>query len=143
MVQNSVETHFYCLIMCINKMMIWVGTRRQKLRMLFDTGSTDTWFASRKCWFLDLFCWMFSFYDNWESSTYVGDGSSFNVTYLDRNYSVFRSMDTIWVKFEYIWKYNSPADKLVIPSQPSICRVTNIFNQFYFSNKYNGIIRYV
>ncbi|CAH8299502.1 unnamed protein product [Schistosoma turkestanicum] len=42
---------------------ITVGTPPQKLRVLFDTGSTDTWLASRKCWFLDIFCWMFSFYD--------------------------------------------------------------------------------
>ncbi|CAH8552334.1 unnamed protein product [Schistosoma rodhaini] len=106
---------------------ISVGTPPQKLRVLFDTGSTDTWFASRNCWFLDIFCWMFSFYDSSKSSTYVADGSSFDVTYLDSNYSGFWSLDNIRI------------GSLVIRNQ-AFAEMRNIFSLDYFTNKYDGII---
>ncbi|CAH8556236.1 hypothetical protein MS3_00005500 [Schistosoma haematobium] len=106
---------------------ISVGTPPQKLRVLFDTGSTDTWLASRKCWFLDIFCWMFSFYDSSKSSTYVADGSNFNVQYLDSNYSGFWSLDTIRI------------NPLEIRNQ-AFAEMRSIFNLDYLSDKYDGII---
>ncbi|CAH8556265.1 unnamed protein product [Schistosoma haematobium] len=106
---------------------ISVGTPPQKLRVLFDTGSTDTWLASRKCWFLDIFCWMFSFYDSSKSSTFVADGSNFNVQYLDSNYSGFWSMDTIRI------------NPLEIRNQ-AFAEMRSIFNLDYLSDKYDGII---
>ncbi|CAH8548697.1 unnamed protein product [Schistosoma margrebowiei] len=106
---------------------ISVGTPPQKLRVLFDTGSTDTWFASRKCWFLDIFCWMFSFYDSSKSSTYVADGSSFHVSYLDGDYSGFWCLDTIRI------------NSLEIRNQ-AFAEVRSIFNLDYLSDKYDGII---
>ncbi|XP_018651471.1 subfamily A1A unassigned peptidase (A01 family) [Schistosoma mansoni] len=106
---------------------ISVGTPPQKLRVLFDTGSTDIWFASRNCWFLDIFCWIFPFYDSSKSSTYVADGASYHVTYLDSNYSGFWSVDTIRI------------NSLVIRNQ-SFAEMRSIFNRDYFTNKYDGII---
>ncbi|CAH8548669.1 unnamed protein product [Schistosoma margrebowiei] len=106
---------------------ISVGTPPQKLRVLFDTGSTDTWFASRRCWFLDIFCWMFSFYDSSKSSTYVADGSSFHVSYLDGDYSGFWSVDTIRI------------NSLEIRNQ-SFAEVRSIFNLDYLFDKCDGII---
>ncbi|CAH8527728.1 unnamed protein product [Schistosoma mattheei] len=106
---------------------ISVGTPPQKLRVLFDTGSTDTWLASRKCWILDIFCWMFSFYDSSKSSTYVADGSSFHVRYLDGEFSGFWSVDTIRI------------NSLEIRNQ-AFAEVRSIFNLDYLSDKYDGII---
>ncbi|CAH8556278.1 hypothetical protein MS3_00005502 [Schistosoma haematobium] len=106
---------------------ISVGTPPQKLRVLFDTGSTDTWLASRKCWFLDIFCWMFSFYDSSKSSTYRPNGSIYNVHYLDSVYSGFWSMDTIRI------------NSLEIQNQAFV-EVRSIFNLDYLSDKYDGII---
>ncbi|CAI2728321.1 unnamed protein product [Schistosoma spindalis] len=106
---------------------ISVGTPPQKLRVLFDTGSTDTWFASRKCWFLDIFCWMFSFYDNSKSSTYRPNGSIYEVHYLDSVYSGFWSMDTIRI------------NSLEIRNQ-AFAEMRSIYNVDYLSDKYDGII---
>uniref|UniRef100_A0A5K4F8Q9 Subfamily A1A unassigned peptidase (A01 family) n=1 Tax=Schistosoma mansoni TaxID=6183 RepID=A0A5K4F8Q9_SCHMA len=106
---------------------ISVGTPPQKLRVLFDTESTDTWFASRNCWFLDIFCWMFPFYDSSKSSTYVADGSSYLVSYLDSNFSGFWSVDTIRI------------GSLVIRNQ-AFAEMRNIFNLDYYNCKYDGII---
>uniref|UniRef100_A0A3Q0KM05 Subfamily A1A unassigned peptidase (A01 family) n=1 Tax=Schistosoma mansoni TaxID=6183 RepID=A0A3Q0KM05_SCHMA len=106
---------------------ISVGTPPQKLRVLFSTGSIDTWFASRKCWFLDIFCWMFRFYDSSKSLTYVADGSSFHVSYLDDSLSGFWSVDTIRI------------NSLVIPNQ-AFGEMRNIFSLDYFTSKYDGII---
>ncbi|KAK4467361.1 hypothetical protein MN116_008870 [Schistosoma mekongi] len=104
-----------------------VGTPPQRLRVLFDTGSTDTWLASRRCWFLDIFCWLFSFYDSAKSSTYKSDGSSFDVKYLYGSFSGIWSIDTIWI------------NSLVIRNQ-AFAEMTNIFNWDYFIGEYDGII---
>ncbi|KAH8878248.1 Lysosomal aspartic protease [Schistosoma japonicum] len=104
-----------------------VGTPPQRLRVLFDTGSTDTWFASRRCWFFDIFCWLFSFYDRTKSSTYRPDGSTFEVRYLDSNYSGIWSVDTVRI------------NSLIIQNQ-AFAEMTNIFNADYFTDKYDGII---
>ncbi|KAH8878247.1 Lysosomal aspartic protease [Schistosoma japonicum] len=104
-----------------------VGTPPQRLRVLFDTGSTDTWFASRRCWFFDIFCWFFSFYDRTKSSTYRPDGSTFEVRYLDSNYSGIWSVDTVRI------------NSLVVHNQ-SFGEMMSIFNLDYFTNKYDGII---
>ncbi|CAH8498380.1 unnamed protein product [Schistosoma turkestanicum] len=106
---------------------ISVGTPPQKLRVLFDTGSTDTWLASRKCWFLDIFCWLYSFYDSSKSSTYEADGSSFHVRYLDGNFSGFWSVDTIRI------------NSLVIPRQ-AFAEMTNIFSADHLTDKYDGVV---
>ncbi|CAH8299497.1 unnamed protein product, partial [Schistosoma turkestanicum] len=106
---------------------ISVGTPPQKLRVLFDTGSTNTWLASRKCWFLDILCWLYSFYDSSKSSTYEADGSGFHVSYLDGNFSGFWSVDTIRI------------NSLVIPRQ-AFAEMTNIFNFDYLTDKYDGVV---
>ncbi|CAH8848739.1 unnamed protein product [Trichobilharzia szidati] len=104
-----------------------VGTPPQKFRVLFDTGSTETWLPSRKCWFLDIPCWFIRFYDSSKSSTYQSNGTEFNISYLSGSYSGYWSMDTMQI------------NSLVIHNQP-FAEVTNVFSDDFFGSKFDGIV---
>ncbi|CAH8848989.1 unnamed protein product, partial [Trichobilharzia szidati] len=106
---------------------VLVGTPPQTFRVLFDTGSTDTWFPSRKCWFLDIPCWFIRFYDSSKSSTYQRNGTSFEVDYMDSTFYGFWSMDTIQI------------NSLVIRNQ-AFAEVTDIFSTSFFGSEYDGTI---
>jgi hypothetical protein len=56
-----------------------VGTPPQKFTVVPDTGSSNLWLYSKSCWSLP--CWTHALYDNKKSSTYVADGSKFDITY--------------------------------------------------------------
>ena len=56
-----------------------IGTPPQKFTMVPDTGSSNLWVYSHKCWAIP--CWTHSTFDNSKSSTYVKDGEAFNITY--------------------------------------------------------------
>ncbi|VDQ02682.1 unnamed protein product, partial [Trichobilharzia regenti] len=95
-----------------------VGTPPQKFRVLFDTGSTDAWLPSRKCWFLDIACWFIRFYDSTKSSTYQSNGTKFEVKYIVGSYSGFWSLDTM----------------------QAFAEVTNVFSDDFFANEFDGLI---
>ncbi|KAF1798558.1 aspartic peptidase domain-containing protein [Mucor lusitanicus] len=56
-----------------------VGTPGQSLKINFDTGSSDFWFASTLC----STCTTHTRYDSSKSSTYVADGRSWSIQYGD------------------------------------------------------------
>ena len=56
-----------------------VGTPAQKFTVVPDTGSSNLWLYSKKCWSIP--CWTHPLYDNSKSSTYEADGSAFDITY--------------------------------------------------------------
>nr|CAH8848944.1 unnamed protein product [Trichobilharzia regenti] len=104
-----------------------VGTPPQTFRVLFDTGSTDSWLPSRKCWFLDIPCWFIRFYDSSKSSTYKRNGTKFDISYLIGSYSGFWSMDTMQI------------NSLVIRNQ-AFAEAINVFSDDFFSSKKNGVV---
>ena len=55
-----------------------LGTPNQKFEVIFDTGSSDLWVASVNC---DDSCGKHAEYDSSKSSTYIANGTSFNITY--------------------------------------------------------------
>jgi len=56
-----------------------IGTPPQKFTMVPDTGSSNLWVYSHKCWAIP--CWTHATFDNSKSSTYQKDGQAFNITY--------------------------------------------------------------
>jgi len=73
---------------------ITIGTSRpeQKFQVIFDTGSSDLWVASSKC---DSSCGTHSKYNSAKSSTYVANGTIFDIEYGSGPVSGFDSNDRV------------------------------------------------
>jgi len=56
-----------------------VGTPAQTFTVVPDTGSSNLWLYSKKCWSIP--CWTHPLYDNTKSSTYKKNGEAFDITY--------------------------------------------------------------
>ncbi|XP_071569188.1 lysosomal aspartic protease-like [Temnothorax nylanderi] len=62
---------------------IEIGTPPQTFKILFDTGFSDLWVPSKNCDVSQPACWEHNKYDNTQSTTYVPEGVTFNVSYYD------------------------------------------------------------
>lgn len=71
---------------------IALGTPEQTFEVIFDTGSSDLWVASSQC---DSSCGRHSKYNSAASSTYVANGTSFDIMYGSGPVSGFQSFDTL------------------------------------------------
>lgn len=71
---------------------IALGTPDQKFNVIFDTGSSDLWVASSQC---DDSCGRHAKYDSSKSSTYIANGTSFDIEYGSGPVSGFQSIDNM------------------------------------------------
>lgn len=69
-----------------------LGTPEQKFNVIFDTGSADLWVASSQC---DSSCGRHAKYSSAKSSTYVANGTSFDIMYGSGPVSGFQSIDNL------------------------------------------------
>lgn len=74
---------------------ITIGTPPQKFKVCPDTGSSNLWVPSKKCWSLP--CWVHSTYDSAKSSTYTPDGRDVNITYGSGSCDGFASADIVQI----------------------------------------------
>ncbi|KAK4781947.1 hypothetical protein SAY86_016049 [Trapa natans] len=75
---------------------IGVGTPPQTFTVIFDTGSSNLWVPSSKCYF-SLACYFHSKYKSSRSSTYTRIGTNCEITYGSGSISGFLSEDNIKV----------------------------------------------
>jgi hypothetical protein len=71
---------------------IALGTPEQKFNVIFDTGSSDLWVASSQC---DDSCGRHAKYNSAASSTYIANGTAFDIMYGSGPVSGFQSIDNL------------------------------------------------
>lgn len=70
-----------------------LGTPGQTVRVVYDTGSSNLWASNQKPGWLS----QHKYYDNTKSSTYVSNGTVFNIEYGSGPVAGFYSADTIGI----------------------------------------------
>ncbi|KAL1293920.1 hypothetical protein HN51_054593 [Arachis hypogaea] len=75
---------------------IGIGTPPQTFNVIFDTGSSNLWIPSSKCYF-SLACYTHHWYKSSKSKTYVKNGTSCKIVYGSGSISGFFSRDSVTV----------------------------------------------
>lgn len=70
-----------------------IGTPAQTFNVIFDTGSSNLWIPSHSCWSVP--CWTHTTYKNSDSSSYVANGTAFNITYGSGAVNGITSQDSV------------------------------------------------
>ncbi|CAH8256648.1 unnamed protein product [Arabidopsis lyrata] len=75
---------------------IGIGTPSQEFEVIFDTGSSNLWVPSSKC-YLSLACYLHPKYKSTKSKTYIKNGKTCTITYGSGSISGFFSEDNVKV----------------------------------------------
>ncbi|CAG9321483.1 unnamed protein product [Blepharisma stoltei] len=105
--------------------LVGIGTPPQYFKLVFDTGSSNLWVPSYSCQTLP--CFVHSTYKSSASSTYVKNGTLFNITYGSGAVEGFTSQDTV------TWGSYSIPNVL-------FAEITNLQGISFVAGKFDGIL---
>lgn len=72
---------------------IGLGQPAQQFKVIFDTGSSNLWVPSKKCY--SIACWLHKTYDSSASSSYKADGTPLAIRYGTGSMKGFLSVDEL------------------------------------------------
>lgn len=103
-----------------------VGTPGQKFTVVPDTGSSNLWVYSKKCWALP--CWYHSTYNSAASSTYKELGNDFKITYGSGSITGFESQDKAYL------------DEDIESIEMKFGEITHVKGAAFYASKLSGIL---